>query len=70
MFGSKEKTIPFTIKKYADHPGEIDLATALQYGDAKGSIQLREICEAFTRRVYQPAYEDWMILLHTGNTDG
>ncbi|KAF9782205.1 PLP-dependent transferase [Thelephora terrestris] len=70
MFGSKEKTVPFAVKKYPDHPGDIDLATTLQYGTAEGSIQLREICQAFTERVYQPAYEDWKVLLHTGNTDG
>jgi aromatic amino acid aminotransferase I len=70
MFESKEKTVPFAVKKYPDHPGDIDLATTLQYGTAEGSIQLREICKAFTERVYQPAYEDWKVLLHTGNTDG
>lgn len=70
MFGSREKTIPFTVKKYSEHPGDIDLATALQYNTAEGAIQLREICRAFTGRVYQPAYEDWKILSHAGNTDG
>lgn len=69
MFGSKEKTIPFTVKKYPDHPGDINLATLLQYDSAEGSVQLREICKAFTGRVYNPAYEDWKILMHTGNTD-
>ena len=68
--GPKEKTAPFTIKKYPDHPGDIDLATTLQYGTAEGAIQLREICKFFTERVYQPAYEDWRIIMHTGNTDG
>ena len=70
MFGSKEKTTPFTVKKYAEHPGDTSLATLLQYSTAEGSIRLREICKAFTGRVYQPAYEDWEILMHTGNTDG
>lgn len=70
MFGSKEKTVSFTVKKYPERPGEINLATTLQYDTAQGSIQLREIVRAFTERVYQPAYEDWEILLDTGNTDG
>ena len=69
MFGSKEKTIPFTVKKYAEHPGDIDLATALRYGDSGGLIQLREITRSFTERVHQPAYEDWEILIDTGSTD-
>ena len=69
MFGSKEQTVPFTVKKYPDHPGDINLATLLQYDTAEGSVQLREICKAFTARIYQPAYEDWQILLHTGNSD-
>ena len=70
MFGSKEKTIPFTVKKYPDHPGDINFATLLQYDSAEGSVRLREICEAFTGRIHQPAYEDCKILMHTGNTDG
>jgi len=70
MFGSKEKTIPFAVKKYPEHPGDINLAVALQYGTTQGFVQLREITRAFTGRVYQPAYEDWEILVHTGNTDG
>lgn len=69
IFESKEKTVPFTVKKYPDHPEDIDLATTLQYGATEGSVQLRKVCEAFTGRVYQPAYKDWKILLHTGNTD-
>ena len=70
MFGTKEKTIPFTVKKYSDHPGDINLASLLQYDRAEGSAQLREICKAFSGRVYQPAFADWQILLHTGSTDG
>ena len=70
MFGSKEKTIPFTVKKYPEHPGDINLATVLQYDDGSGSIRLREITKAFTERVYQPAFKDWEILMDTGNTDG
>ena len=69
MFGSKEKTIPFTVKKYPEHPGDINLAAALQYDTAQGSIQLREITKLFTKRVYQPAYEDWETLMHIGNTE-
>lgn len=69
MFGSKEKTIPFTIKRYPEHPGDINLAAALQYSYSGGSVQLQEITKAFTERVYQPAYEDWEILIDTGSTD-
>ena len=69
MFGSKEKTISFTVKKYPEHPGDVNLASVLQYDDGQGSIQLREIFKPFTERVYQPAYEDWEILMDIGNTD-
>ena len=69
MFGSKEKTVPFTVKRNPERPGDINLAEALQYDTSKGTVQLREITKAFTERVYQPAYEDWEILLHTGNSD-
>ena len=67
--GSEEKTIPFTIKKYTEHPGDINLATVLQYGDGRGLIQLREITRSFTERVYQPAYEDWETFIDAGSTD-
>ena len=69
MLGSKEKTTPFTVRKYPESPGSINLAEALQYETGQGTIQLREITKTFTERVYQPAYEDWEILIHTGNTD-
>ena len=69
LFGSKEKTIPFTVKKYPEHPEDNNLAVALQYGTALGSVQLRETTKTFAARVHQPAYEDWEILMHTGNTD-
>jgi aromatic amino acid aminotransferase I len=69
IFRSKEKTAPFTVKKYSEHPGDINLAAALQYQTAGGSAQLREITKAFTERVYQPAYGDWETLIHAGNTD-
>ena len=69
IFGSKEKTTPFTVKKYPEHPGDINLATALQYDTAAGSVQLRGITKEFTERVFQPVYEDWEVLMHAGNTD-
>ena len=68
-FGSKEKSVPFTVQKYPEHPGDVNLATALQYDDGQGSIKLREITKAFTERVYQPAYGDWEIFMDTGNMD-
>lgn len=70
MVGPEEETIPFTIKKYPEHPGDINLAAALQYGAGAGSGQLQEVVKAFVERVYQPAYEDWEVLMTTGNTDG
>ena len=70
MVGPEEETIPFVIKKYPENPDDINLAVALQYGAGMGSVQLRKIIKAFVERVYQPAYEDYEILMNTGNTDG
>ena len=69
IFRVKEKTVPFTVKKYPEHPGDINLASALQYDDGLGSIQLREVIKTFTEHVHRPAYEDWGILMDTGSTD-
>lgn len=43
---------------------------ALQYGAGTGDISLRKWVLDFTKQVYQPAREDFEILLNAGNTDG
>ncbi|KAL7282645.1 hypothetical protein ACG7TL_004118 [Trametes sanguinea] len=72
LFGSnrKEKTNNITIPKFPEHPDEVNLATALQYGTATGLPQLQKFINNFVKKVYQPAYEDWTTLVQTGNTDG
>ena len=68
---NKEKTNPITIPKYVEHPAEeINLSVALQYGTAQGLPQLQKFLKEFVDRVYQPAYDDCTVLVHTGNTDG
>ncbi|KAI0089178.1 PLP-dependent transferase [Irpex rosettiformis] len=73
LFGagsSKEKTTGITIPKYvSDANKEVNLATALQYGTAQGIVPLQKFIKEFSAKVYQPAYENWTILLHGGNTD-
>jgi aromatic amino acid aminotransferase I len=59
-----------TIPKYAAKPGDLCLATTLQYSPAVAIPQLQQIMYDFTAKVYQPAYEDFTTLVHTGNTDG
>ena len=73
LFGraNKEKTNPITIPKYVEHPAEeINLSVALQYGTAQGLPQLQKFLKEFVDKVYQPAYDDCTVLVHTGNTDG
>ncbi|EGN93075.1 hypothetical protein SERLA73DRAFT_172428 [Serpula lacrymans var. lacrymans S7.3] len=74
LFGSgpstKEKTTTVTIPKYPTNPGDINLAAALQYGAAVAQTPLQEFIKNFVTQVYQPAYDDFSVLIHTGNTDG
>jgi len=37
---------------------------------SKGIPALQEIIKEFVGKVYKPAYEDFVTLAHTGNTDG
>ena len=73
LFGagsSKDKTSNITVPKYVNSPNkEVNLATALQYGTAQGIVPLQKFIKEFSAKVYQPAYENWTILLHGGNTD-
>lgn len=74
LFGArspiKEKTSTITVPKYPVDPGDLSLSTALQYGPALGLVQLQKVIHDFTANVYQPAYEDFTTLVHTGNTEG
>lgn len=55
------------IPKGAD---QMSLTDALQYNSGPGDITLRNWAANFTREVFQPAYDDWEIILNGGNTDG
>ncbi|KIP08349.1 hypothetical protein PHLGIDRAFT_18957 [Phlebiopsis gigantea 11061_1 CR5-6] len=74
LFGAstrKEKTTAITIPKYASDPmNDINLAVALQYGTAQGILPLQKFLQEFSSKIYQPGYEDFTTLVHTGNTDG
>ena len=70
FFGPKQKTISINIPKYPTTPDQINLAVALQYGQAIGLPQLQVFIKNFAQHVYAPAYSDWTTLIHTGNTDG
>lgn len=48
---------------------ELPLDGFLQYGSGTGNAQLRAWCREFTQRVHRPAYADWTVLLHPGNTN-
>ncbi|GKZ85804.1 hypothetical protein AnigIFM56816_011775 [Aspergillus niger] len=48
---------------------ELPLDGFLQYGSGTGNAQLRAWCREFTQRVHRPAYADWNVLLHPGNTN-
>ncbi|KAJ8487853.1 hypothetical protein ONZ45_g14182 [Pleurotus djamor] len=65
-----EQTTHLYVPKYPVQPGDLNLAATLQYGLAKGVPQLQKFVNDFTRQVYKPAYEDYVNLVHSGNTDG
>lgn len=59
------------VQKWPEHPGEeINLARALQYDMAKGLPNLQAFIYDYTARFFRPAYADFSVLVHTGNTDG
>ncbi|KIJ70016.1 hypothetical protein HYDPIDRAFT_77313 [Hydnomerulius pinastri MD-312] len=73
LFGSrttKEKTRSITIPKYPAVAGEINFASALQYGAAVAQGPLQKFLRHFVAEVYQPAIEDYEILINAGSTDG
>ncbi|CAI6068372.1 unnamed protein product [Clonostachys chloroleuca] len=45
------------------------LAKFLQYGNCKGNDTLRNWCLDFTANILRPAYNDFEVLLHPGNTN-
>lgn len=55
-------------QKYPSSKGTVDLSTILQYGSCEGLFALREWVRKYTLDVYQPAYSNFEILLHEGNT--
>ncbi|KAH8824728.1 pyridoxal phosphate-dependent transferase [Flagelloscypha sp. PMI_526] len=72
LFSSQrpEKTVPVSVSKYPEHSGDLNLATLLQYGQAKGGPQLQAILKEYTQKVLRPAYGNWINLIHVGNTCG
>jgi aromatic amino acid aminotransferase I len=67
---TNEKTQGVSIPKYPANAGDINLAVALQYAPAVAQPQLQGFLRRFVSEVYQPAFEDWTVLIDTGNTDG
>ncbi|CCL98270.1 uncharacterized protein FIBRA_00264 [Fibroporia radiculosa] len=65
----KERTTSISIPKFSETTEQVSLAVALQYGGI-GLRQLQAFLNEFVEKVYQPAYSDFSILVHTGNTDG
>jgi aromatic amino acid aminotransferase I len=70
LFAPAKPTVPITVPKFPASPTDLNLASALQYSVSKGLPQLEAFIKAFTAAVYRPAYANWAILAHTGNTDG
>jgi aromatic amino acid aminotransferase I len=58
------------IRRYAKHAGDLNLAKILQYGPSYGQTELNDIIREIVQQIYKPAYGNWTILIHSGNTDG
>lgn len=56
------------IPKTAPSKGALSLDATMQYANSMGLPELREWLHAFTRDVLSPAYANFEILLHEGNT--
>ncbi|CED85216.1 Aromatic amino acid aminotransferase and related proteins [Phaffia rhodozyma] len=48
----------------------VDLTNALQYGQSCGSLQLIKFLKEHVQRESNIPYEDWDLIITTGNTDG
>jgi len=73
IFGTgAKKTKEITIPKRAAGGDlqSVQLATALQYGQATGLPLLQKFINDFVKKVYRPANALTTTLVHTGNTDG
>lgn len=58
------------MSKFPENEGDVNLATALQYGLSRGIPQIQAIVKEFSEKVYKPGYANFATLLHAGNTDG
>jgi len=69
LFG--QNRISFTIPKYVENPTPetIQLATSLQYQAATGPPALPLFLREYVKKIYNPAYADWDVLLNCGATD-
>jgi aromatic amino acid aminotransferase I len=56
--------------RYPKAPKELTMTAILQYAPAAGLPSLNTMLHEFTSRLYQPAYENFATLLHSGSTDG
>ncbi|KAI0041420.1 PLP-dependent transferase [Auriscalpium vulgare] len=72
LFGSDKVHSTRVAVPKAPVPGDggLNLATAMQYGPAMGILKLQKFIRMFSERVYEPAYSDFVTLIHTGSTDG
>ncbi|KZP00312.1 PLP-dependent transferase [Calocera viscosa TUFC12733] len=70
--GATKKTKEITIPKRAAGGDlqAVQLATALQYGQATGLPLLQKFINEFVIKVYRPANPTTTTLVHVGNTDG
>ncbi|KAF6762648.1 pyridoxal phosphate-dependent transferase [Ephemerocybe angulata] len=55
----KPKTVAIEIPRHASTPGQLDLATVLQYSMASGQPKLLDFARELTGKVFRPGYSDW-----------
>lgn len=59
-----------TVSRQPDSPDRLGLAGAMQYDTGPGHQAMRDWAVQFTKDVFTPAYDDWEVILNSGNTDG
>lgn len=67
--GNPAATQDISVSAIPKDADQMSLTDALQYNPGPGDITLRNWASNFTREVFQPAYDDWEIILNGGNPD-
>ncbi|GIZ36593.1 hypothetical protein CKM354_000006300 [Cercospora kikuchii] len=64
----RSAALPIGKQDVAQGRSQVDISTALQYGQANGIPQLLQYVTEHTKLVHKPQYQDWGCIMTNGNT--